>query len=92
MKKLLPILIVLFSSPFIVKAERLPYCGYDATYKHNCTKFFEFTNGESYDGAWKNDKPHGFGVAKGIVDGLVFQMRGEFKNGLPNGLISVTVE
>jgi hypothetical protein len=86
MKKILTILIAVLLFPVIAEAAKLPPCKWSVTYLHNCTKFVEYADGESYDGEWRNDKPHGFGVYKANVDGLVAQIRGEFKNGLPNGL------
>ena len=91
MKKLLPILVTVLIFPVIADAARLPLCDWSTSYLHNCTKFVELANNETYDGEWRNNKPDGYGVAQGIQDGLVFQLRGEFKNGLPNGLISASL-
>jgi hypothetical protein len=90
-KKILLILFTVLIFPVIADAARLPPCDWSTSYLHNCTKFVEYANNESYDGEWRNNKPDGYGVAKGIQDGLVIQIRGEFKNGLPDGLVSMSL-
>jgi hypothetical protein len=87
-KKILTILITILLFPLIVEASKLPGCGYDTTYFHNCIGSKKFTDGSQYSGGWKNDQPHGTGHFRGKQSGFDFSARGEFAYGEPNGLIS----
>ena len=91
-KKIIFNLFIIFTSLFITSsAWSLPNCfGNEPTYWDNCFGSQKYTDGSSYIGNWQNGNWHDWGVAKGKEDGIEYVFRGEFKNGMPYGLMTIT--
>ena len=84
MKKLIPILVIIFASLFIARAAwSLPNCPSDsnATF-HNCFGTYTFSNGTKYVGEWKDGEFHGQATYT-FPNGDKYV--GEFRDDWPNG-------